>query len=1038
MDARSHKPDPGELLAHAAWVRSLAARLVADPHEAQEVEQETWMAALRAQGGVRGSLRGWLTRVARNAAYQRHRRQQRRVRREQRAASGPGPGTDPRELAEKLELQHRLARMVGDLPEPFRATLLLRHYEGLEPVEIARREGLPGGTVRWRLRRGLELLRQRLDAEHQGRREVWRQLLLPLAATVPGAQAQGAAAASGILGGLLAMSTSMKLLAGAGVAAFLVGLADWAGWFDGGGDEARPPDPGTSPELVGEATPPAEPPETAGPVEVTPFQEAGPDQDQAGGRSVAGDRKAPANGPAGTVTARVVDTAGQPVPGCLLHTRWGEGRSGTSGRVELALDLHREGATHVAASFACEGYATAFAKGVLRPGKELHLGEVVLEPGGNVSGVVVDPEGRPLGEARVWESRDGRAALEVQRMGVQGAVPWNAVTTRTAGDGSFLLEGVHTGRIRVAAWRKMSVTGVSSELEVSPGATVEGVRLTLEPVPDERLIAGRVVDPEGEPAARARILASYRSDTGSGSLTRTAGAQGRFRFVCPGSGRYSIVARAAEGLAQTVAEDVAPGTHDLLLRLRPPRRVRFVVEDPSGSSVADYQVRASLLEGHNAKAVVVERLPHAVPGGGPTHALQAPPGKRFLLNVQAEGRAAAELGPFLLEDVPAELTCTLEAAQQVTGRVLAGGKPAAGARVSLHAVVPEGQTRKHNGFVTLQDPDTGVEAVTGADGRFRMTPRRSGRFFLRAEKEGLAAGELGPLELGPEAGASGLELRLTRGGAIEGRVITADGSSPAGTVVGISRADGHPRTRRVGPDGRYRFDGLMPGRWIVRRAEKEISPLVTNTEVRPGNPRPLPWSCTVSEGQTTHHDLDLSGRDAAASVSGRLAFDGQPARGWRVRLVPAGTVLVRGDAPKARTGDQGRFHITAPGPGVFLLLANRAGPDGMRSLVKRLELVRGANPWSLDVPTGRLAGTLPAEAAEGCAHVLAIPGGGILVTMLKPGPQGRLEPVRVPAGTGKLLSARKLMMTQDPEAVLDLEGFQEVTVPAGGSVTLGR
>jgi hypothetical protein len=87
----------------------------------------------------------------------------------------------PEQLLTDCETQRLLADEVARLGEPFRSTVLLCYAEGIAPVEIARRSGVPGGTVRWHLKRGLDQLRARLEARH-GRG--WRAMLAPLAGKV--------------------------------------------------------------------------------------------------------------------------------------------------------------------------------------------------------------------------------------------------------------------------------------------------------------------------------------------------------------------------------------------------------------------------------------------------------------------------------------------------------------------------------------------------------------------------------------------------------------------------------------------------------------------------------------------------------------------------------------------------------------------------------------------------------------------------------------------------------------------------------------
>jgi DNA-directed RNA polymerase specialized sigma24 family protein len=57
-----------ELLAHAGWVRKLAARMVRDAGTADDVSQEVWTKALRSPPRDRENLRAWLAAAVRNTA----------------------------------------------------------------------------------------------------------------------------------------------------------------------------------------------------------------------------------------------------------------------------------------------------------------------------------------------------------------------------------------------------------------------------------------------------------------------------------------------------------------------------------------------------------------------------------------------------------------------------------------------------------------------------------------------------------------------------------------------------------------------------------------------------------------------------------------------------------------------------------------------------------------------------------------------------------------------------------------------------------
>ncbi len=170
------------LLDECAWLRRLARHLVDNPSDAEDVAQEAWLAAAGDGAGLarRRPSRGWLRVVARRAASNRRRSERRRADRERLAAADEGGSPTGEELVERLELTRRVARALQELPEPYRRTLYLRYYEGLEARVIAERENIPAGTVRWRAQRGRELLRDALTRDGTTWNQ-WAGLLAPFA-----------------------------------------------------------------------------------------------------------------------------------------------------------------------------------------------------------------------------------------------------------------------------------------------------------------------------------------------------------------------------------------------------------------------------------------------------------------------------------------------------------------------------------------------------------------------------------------------------------------------------------------------------------------------------------------------------------------------------------------------------------------------------------------------------------------------------------------------------------------------------------------
>jgi RNA polymerase sigma-70 factor (ECF subfamily) len=192
------------LLADAGWVRRLAARLVADPGSADELAQETLVAAWRHPPAHGTPSRPWLARVLRNFARQKSRAQAARDAHERRQARGPSA---PDDLLERAELAQRLARLVLELDEPYRTTVLQRFFEGWSAEQIARASGTNPSTVRTRLERALAQLRSKLERE---RGRDWIAALAPLAK----------------ISGGIAVGTGAKL----GVGVCLAALCGWLFW----------------------------------------------------------------------------------------------------------------------------------------------------------------------------------------------------------------------------------------------------------------------------------------------------------------------------------------------------------------------------------------------------------------------------------------------------------------------------------------------------------------------------------------------------------------------------------------------------------------------------------------------------------------------------------------------------------------------------------------------------------------------------------------------------------------------------------------
>jgi RNA polymerase sigma factor (sigma-70 family) len=135
--------------------------ILRDPHEAEDAFQATFLVLARKARGlwILDSLGPWLLRVARRTAGCARIAESRRRARERRAAAiataaADDPGWEDRDAILHEEL--------GRLPEKYRTAVLLCDLEGLTQEQAARHLGWPDGTVRSRLARGRERLRERL------------------------------------------------------------------------------------------------------------------------------------------------------------------------------------------------------------------------------------------------------------------------------------------------------------------------------------------------------------------------------------------------------------------------------------------------------------------------------------------------------------------------------------------------------------------------------------------------------------------------------------------------------------------------------------------------------------------------------------------------------------------------------------------------------------------------------------------------------------------------------------------------------------
>lgn len=160
---------------HGPLLYQLGYRFCGDPHQAEDLVQEVFLAALKGWDGFRGAsdAKTWLYRIAARACERLHRR-----RAGEPEHIGSLDGTlpfghdrmpalpaeeDPAKAVLQAESRERIERAIVALPDEFRVPLVLKDIAGLSVGEIASVLALEEGTVRSRVHRARLKLREAMD-----------------------------------------------------------------------------------------------------------------------------------------------------------------------------------------------------------------------------------------------------------------------------------------------------------------------------------------------------------------------------------------------------------------------------------------------------------------------------------------------------------------------------------------------------------------------------------------------------------------------------------------------------------------------------------------------------------------------------------------------------------------------------------------------------------------------------------------------------------------------------------------------------------
>jgi len=642
--------------------------------------------------------------------------------------------------------------------------------------------------------------------------------------------------------------------------------------------------------------------------------------------------------PAARVSGRVVDELGEAVSGARVGLGEQDPPPGVvaprSGQIPQATVTDGEG------GFTFRGVAPgkirleARARGYqvsesllleVAEAEEIAELEIVLERGATVEGRVSNSRGEPVAGAtlRVGPSRG-----------------------ESDPDGYYRLEGVAPGPAELELRHPAHARTVRA-LEIEPGTNVENVVLEA-----GFEVAGRVLASSGEAIEGARVELVNEAAWERRRLSATSDDEGHFRLEDVAEGRYRVAvakagwAEADPGRSLRVEDGPVEGVE---LRLEPAARVHGRLLGLDFDEISSVEVRAEA-EKRPERAGQVDYEGHYEIrdlGPGVWHLRARLAGGRR----QAEARVAIEPGMGELER-----DLRFGGGFTFTGRVVYGGEPLAGTRVSL------------SGF------DSAAERSGTTDhlGGFRFEDLGAGRYRLSLNhpRELVSHNRYVDVE-----GDLDLEIELATA-RLSGRVIDGASGEPvaeavvyAQVLLGEAGTDAGPLLAfGSGRDGAFSVPRLAAGRHRVRAEKDGYTPVEEIVDVAVGE---------VIEGL----ELELF-PTAGLELVLRLAAGSVPETAVVGIYDDAGR-LVLSEGRYGQADGRFRFSRVPPGTWRVAVVAPGGAPTSLRATVpsEPVEITLApATRLEVRVPAlleRNLNGTLQILGPDGRPFELVAPGGAI-------------------------------------------------------------
>lgn len=442
----------------------------------------------------------------------------------------------------------------------------------------------------------------------------------------------------------------------------------------------------------------------------------------------------------------------------------------------------------------------------LHSGRLTDVGDVVLTRAGSVSGVVVDRSGKLVGGAAILWTRTHPHAL-AQAEGSEAG--------QARSDGSFHVEGLPTGEVRLCAYVEGNAALWSPPLNVSPGSTLDGVELTIERGVSMRGFIHELESGRGVPG----IVYAYSS---AGARVAQVQSDAAGRFVLDGLvlGSRIIWEVRAPGHAYATSKDGFGGPN--VLRVEPdllevdfaiPVRQKTLapiraVDGASGLPIPGAQVRKLPPLPRKGEETARSLILGTTDGNG-VFSPEGVPDAAGALWLWAEGYTERTFH-FPLATSGEDHVVELARDAGVTIEVSSNGAPLAGARLELLRARRSIYANLGNGDFHLTRA-----AVTDREGRASFSAPAVGSYLLRLEVGGevrvlqgldVVSGE--PLHQHVEADALGILSGSVSGGA-------RDDVVAACLRGGDRRLQAYAFWSHVDRDGSYEIRGMPPGTYTV-------------------------------------------------------------------------------------------------------------------------------------------------------------------------------------------------------------------------------